>query len=184
MGRLLRKGVFFTLLFACVAPPASADPILMFLIGMGRQLIENRVDHPPRPTPEPLPDLSLVYPGTTVEPEHLRRLIDDSFVYLSESQRREIFDSLHAALIDPKNAPVSGSMIEYFATRALAVREAQQRLARLTAREKEQIAGEFRKEIAGITAEEAAQLADVLRQGLLPVPGDLNQMLLAALEER
>ena len=136
MGRFLRRGVFFTLLFACVARPASADPVLMFLLSMARQLIEDRVDNPPRAPFTPLPDAALAYPGTTVEPDQLRRLIDDSFLYLGESQRREIFESLHAALSDPKNAAMRGSMIDYFVNRALTVREAQRRLALLSQREK------------------------------------------------
>ena len=184
MGRVLRRGVFFTLFFACVAPPASADPVLMFLISMARQLIENRVDNPPKAPFTPLPDPSLVYPGTTVEPDHLRRLIDDSFAYLGESQRREIFESLHAALADPKNAAVRAPMIEYFATRALTVREAQRRLSQLSTREKERLAGEFGREIASLSAAEQAQLGELLRKGLLPVPSDLNQLLLTAFESR
>lgn len=183
MGRLLRKGVFFTLLLACAAP-ARADPILMFLISMAREMIERHAERPPAGPVVEMPDLARVYPGTTVEPEHLRRLIDDSFLYLAGNQRREIFDSLHAALMDPKNAAVRGEMIEYFARMALSVRAAQLQLAQLSMREKERLAGEFRREIAALSAEEQAKLGELLRQGLLPVPSDLNQLLLATFEAR
>ena len=101
-----------------------------------------------------------------------------------ESQRREIFESLHAALADPKNAAVRAPMIEYFATRALTVREAQRRLSQLSTREKERLAGEFGREIASLSAAEQAQLGELLRKGLLPVPSDLNQLLLTAFESR
>jgi hypothetical protein len=186
MGRLLRKGLLFTLLFAGVVAPAAADPILMFLLGMARQMVEahaaRRADS--APAPEFIPDMSRVYPGTSVEPETLKRLIDDSFLYLSDAQRREIFDSLNTALQDPKNAAVRGAMIEYFADRALTVRAAQIRLSQMSWREKEQMAGEFKREIADLSAEDQAELGKLLRSGLLPVPSDLNQLLLAAFDAR
>ena len=185
MGRLLRKGVLFTLLFAGLVAPASADPVLMFLIGVARQIVESHAMRPPGAVdPVPMPDMANVYPGTTVEPDHIRRLIDDSFTYLSPSQRREIFDALHAALIDPKNAAVRGAMIEYFATQALTVRAAQTKLAQMSYRDKERMAAEFRKDLPTLSPDDREILGKLLRGGLLPVPTDLNQLLLAAFEER
>ncbi len=186
MGRLLRRGVLFTLLFAGCAAPASADPILMFLIGVARDMLVKHATAPrSERAPEPaMPERSRVYPGTSVEPEHLRRLIDDSFLYLSDAQRREVFDSLHAALIDPKNAAVRGAMIEYFAEKALTVRAAQLKLAQLSYKEKQRMAEEFKSELTALSAEDQTQLGTLLRSGLLPVPGDLNQLLLAAFEAR
>jgi hypothetical protein len=182
----LRKAVLFTLLFAGVVTPAAADPILMFLLSMARDMIEAQAARE-RNTPAPVefaPDMTLVYPGTLVEPEHLRRLIDDSFLYLGQAQRKEIFDSMHAALLEPKNAAVRGAMINYFAERALAVRAAHARLSQLSWPEKQKLAAEFRKEISALPAEDRTQLGDLLRSHLLPVPGDLNQLLLATFEAR
>lgn len=185
MGRIVRRGILFTLLFAGVVAPAAADPILMFLLSMARQMVESQMARArAAPAPELVPEMSRVYPGTSVEPEHLRRLIDDSFLYLSDGQRREIFDSLHAALSDPKNAAVRGAMIEYFATKALTVRAAQIRLSQMSWREKELLAGEFKGEIASLSAEDQTELGELLRSGLLPVPNDLNQLLLAAFDAR
>lgn len=185
MGRFLRKGVLFTLLFAGVVTPAAADPIVMFLIGIARDLIEAQITRSRNaPAAQFVPDLSRVYPGTGVEPDHVRRLIDDSFLYLSEAQRKEIFESLNAALMDPKNAAVRGTMIEYFAEKALTVRAAQLKLAQLSSRDKERLAAEFRKEITALSDEDQTQLGELLRSGLLPVPTDLNQMLLAAFDAR
>jgi hypothetical protein len=175
--------VLFTLLFAGVATPAAADPILMFLLGIAREMVESHATKSRgTPAPEFVPDLSRVYPGTSVEPDHLKRLIDDSFLYLSDSQRKEIFDSLHAALSDPKNAAVRGTMIEYFAQKALTVRAAQIKLSQLSWREKELLANDFKKEIASLSTEDQTQLGELLRSGLLPVPTDLNQLLLAAFD--
>ena len=126
--------------------------------------------------------MTRVYPGTLVEPDHLQRLINDSFHYLSDVQRKEIFDSLNEALADPKNAAMRGSMIDYFADKALTVRAAQLRLAELSWREKERLAADFGKELATLSADDKAQLGLLLRGGLLPVPTDLNQLLLAAFD--
>jgi len=122
MGRLLRKGVLFTLLFAGVSTPAAADPIVMFLLGIARDMIVEHATRPRLPAPEYVPDMERVYKGTIVEPDHMRRLIDDSFPYLGDAQRKEIFDSLNGALADPKNTAVRGEMIQYFVDKALTVR--------------------------------------------------------------
>ena len=184
MGRLLRKGVLFTVLTVGLVAPAAADPILMFLIGIAREMVINHGMTPAaNRVPElPMPDMSRVYPGTSVEPDVMRRLIDDSFLYLNEGQRREIFDSLNAALLNPKNAAVRGAMIEYFADKALTIRAAQMKLAQMSWRNKQRMAEEFKAELAALPAEDQEQLGKLLRSGLLPVPGDLNQLLLAAFD--
>jgi len=185
MGQLLRKGVLFTLLFAGVVTPAAADPIIMFLLGVARDMI---LEHGEKrlpgavPAPEYVPDMERVYKGTIIEPDQLRRVIDDSFPYLGGAQRKEIFDSLNAALADPKNAAVRGEMIQYFLDKALTVRAARIKLAELPWREKQRLAGEFKKEIATLSPEDKAQLSALLRNGMLPVPSDLNQLLLAAFD--
>jgi len=157
----------------------------MLLLGIARDMVVSQIARSrAAPAPEFVPDMERVYPGTSVEPDHLRRLIDDSFLYLSDAQRKEIFDSLHEALSNPKNAAVRGPMIEYFATKALTVRAAQIQLSQMSWREKERLAGEFKKEIASLSAEDQTELGELLRSGLLPVPTDLNQLLLAAFDAR
>ena len=49
---------------------------------------------------------------------------------------------------------------------------------------KQRLAGEFKAEIAALSPEEQAELGQLLRSGLLPVPNDLNQLLLAAFDAR
>lgn len=160
----------------------AADPVLMFLLGFARNLLESHAMRPRAPeAPPPVPD---TYPGTTVEPALLQRLIDDCFLYLSERQRREIFASLHESLMNPKNAAMRAPMIEYFATRALSVRAMQLRLAQLTDRDKRVLVNEFSKETQGLADDERTQLAGLLRDGLLPVPSDLGAMLLASLDDK
>jgi hypothetical protein len=186
MGRLLRKGVLFTLLFAGLVAPVAADPILMLLMSIARNMVYN---HAMKPDSEKrleveIAEPSKFYPGTMVEPDQIRRLIDDSFLYLTDRQRQEIFDSLNAELLSPKNAAVRGAMIEYFMDRALVLRAAQLQLARMPPSEKERMAREFKAELAALPPEERAQIGELLRKRMLPVPGDLNQLLLAAFEAR
>lgn len=186
MSRVLRGTVLFVLLGAIALPARAADPILMFLLGFARNVMERQIQqamNAPAPA-EPMPDLGKTYPGTTVEPKIVRRLIDDSFLYLSEDQRKEIFDSFNKALLNPRNAAIRGQMIEHFARKALAVRAAQVRLSQLSLREKQMLAAEFRAEIAGVPEQDIAQLRSVIEKGLLPVPMDLNQLFLAAIESR
>jgi len=184
MDGFLRKAALLVLLWALAAPAAAMDPVLMFVLSMAREMIEQSAARQPAAPTQPPAEQPKVYPGTMVEPAHLRALINDCFPYLSEDRRQEIFDALHARLLDPKNAPVRASMINYFAERAFAVRTAQQRLEKLSWGEKEQLAAEFKKEVAVLPAGEQARVADLLRQGLLPVPSDFGRLLLGAVEAR
>ena len=177
MTRALGRTLFFTLLLTC-ALPARADPILMLLLGMARDM----ATQPKTAAVAPVEALPELYPGTTVPPALLKRLIDDCFLYLSAAQRTEIFDGLNAELLKPANFAVRAAMIEYFAHRALHVRATQLRLGQLSYREKQFLAEQFRQEIKALPEEETRELRGILERGLLPVPADLNQLLLATLD--
>ena len=181
MGRFLRGGVLFTLLAGCSVSAWAIDPLLMFLLNAASEAAMRTLERNAALAPPPPPEPSRNYPGTNVEPAHLKQLIDDCFLYLQEGQKREIFAKLNAALLEPKNAAVRAPMIEHFTERALQVRAAQLHLARLSDGEKRRLANEFRKEVATLPLDELDRLAGLLRQGLLPVPPDFNQLLLAAL---
>jgi hypothetical protein len=164
------------------------DPILMFIFSMAREMIERQAGEPAaRPLPylgSNLPEMPKVYPGTMVEPQHLRSLIDDCFAYLSEDRRREVFESLHATLVEPKNAPFRAALIDHFAEKAFAVKAAQQRLEKMSRAQKEMLAGEFKKSVDEMAPEDQARVARLLREGLLPVPSDFNQMLLGTVDAK
>jgi hypothetical protein len=166
--------VLFAVLLAC-AFPARADPLVMFLLGIARDMalkaIEERMN---RPAPEPE-----VYGGTTVQPAHLRQLIHDSFLHLSTDQREEIFQALNAELVKPENFTLRAQIIEYFSHQALQVRIAHMQLAQLNSAQMQRLAFEFRKGIRGMPEEDMKQLRGTLQRGLLPVPPDLNRLLLA-----
>ena len=177
MAKVLRRSLFFAFLWA-FAWPAHADPLLMFLIGVAKEM----ASIPASTNPEPVLEAPSTYPGTTVEPLALKQLIDDSFVYLSSAQRAEIFEALNAELLKPGNAAMRGPMIEQFVQGALEVRAAQQRLAELSYSQKELLATEFRQGVKTLPEEDTLQLRQALQKGLLPVPSDLGQLLLAAFD--
>lgn len=183
MSPALRRVAF--LFFAAVWPAvANADPLIFFLMSAAKEIASSAIakaGSAPALTPIPAPEAT--YPGTAVEPETLRRIIDDSFAYLSSSRRAEIFDSLNTMLLDPKLGAERAPLIEYFLHKALAVRAAQIELGKLTYAQKEGLARRFRHETAGLPDEDRRQLQKLLEEHLLPVPADLNQMLLAQFRE-
>lgn len=176
MYRLLRATALFIALAAYAAPAAAIEPLVMFLLNAASQMLEQTASRPAPPAPTPP-----TYPGTTVRPQQLQAVIDASFDYLSPQQRREIFASFNRELLRPQNAAVRGAMIEYFIDRAAQVRAARLRLAHLSTPEKEALAASFGKRIAALPAPQLAELQRLVEGHLLPVPGDLNAMLLAQL---
>ncbi len=167
---------------------ASADPLIFFLMSAAREIAvsavakaaENASAAAQVPAQVPVPVTT--YAGTAVEPDTLRRVVDDSFTYLSQSKRDEIFASLNEMLLDPKLGPTRATLIEYFLHKALAVRAAQVELGKLSYAEKERLAVQFRLETQSLPEEERKQLLVLLEEHLLPVPADLNQLLLAQLQ--
>lgn len=173
--------LFFALLWAA---PASADPLLFFLMSAAREIASAAAARPAQEASLlPAPELNTTYPGTAVEPDKLRQIIDDSFGYLSSAQRREVFESLNELLLDPKLGPTRATLIEYFLHKALAVRAAQMELAKLSDADKRRLAAQFKEETAALSEPERQQLLGLLEHRLLPVPADLNQLLLAGLQE-
>jgi len=186
MNRVLRNAVLSACLLAgalCATPARAFEPILMFLFGMAREVMYDAFVNSQKPSElhsEPLP---AVYPGTMVEPRKLRELIDDSFYYLSERRREALFQAFNDELIKPKNATVRASMIQYFAEHALAVRSVIDRLSLLSEPEMRALSGEFADQARKLSEKEREQLRKVLDEGLLPVPPDLNHMLVVAIAE-
>src|SRR5947208_10804946 len=111
MAKVLGRSLYFAVLLAA-ACPVRDDPLLMFLVGAAREILSAAPSAPAEPPPPPP---STVYPGTTVEPAILKRLIDDSFLYLAPAQRDEIFQALNTELLKPGNFSVRAPMIEHFA---------------------------------------------------------------------
>lgn len=173
--------LFLSLSF--VALPAHADPVLMFILGFARNLLESSMNQAPQLARLGPADLPRTYPGTLVQPAHLQRLIDDCFLHLSQKQRNELFDTLNAELLKPVNAAVRGEMIQYFAQAALQVRALQMRLSQLSSLEKAALADEFGRSVAGMSAQERAELQLIVDRRLMPIPSDLGEMLAARIAQ-
>jgi hypothetical protein len=183
MRPALRRLAFLSFIAAWPCA-ASADPLVFFLMSAAKEIAFSAVKNAAATAQAATPAApAATYPGTAVEPETLRRVIDDSFSYLSSTQRGEIFESLNTMLLDPKLGPTRATMIEYFLHKALAVRSAQIELGKLSYAEKERLAVQFKLETAELPEEDRRQLMALLEQNLLPVPADLNQLLLAQLQD-
>lgn len=185
MRRVLRNALLACIVLGtlCAVPARAFDPVTMLLFGIAREIMYEAFQNsikPREPSQEPLPE---VYPGTMVEPRKLHEMIDQSFFYLSDRRREEIFQAFHEELIKPKNALVRASMIQYFTERAYAVRSAIDRLSKLTEPEMRELTAQFAAQVRGMSADERAQLRKVLDENLLPVPADLNRMLSVAVAE-
>ena len=179
----LRRIAFLFFAFGWTAA-ANADPLIFFLMSAAREIAVSAIAKGAEAAAAAAqaPVLATTYPGTAVEPDTLRRVIDDSFAYLSQSKRDEIFASLNEMLLDPKLGPTRATLIVYFLHKALAVRAAQVELGKLSYAEKERLAVQFRLETQSLPEEERKQLLVLLEEHLLPVPADLNQLLLAQLQ--
>ena len=164
-------------------PARAFDPLLSFLYYLAREIMYESYVNSENPQNRPIEPLPAVYPGTMVEPSKLRALIDDSFIYLSERRRGQIFQAFHDELVKPKNAAVRASMIEYFAEHALAVRTVMERLSKLNENEMRELSVRFAAEARGLPEEDREKLRTVLEEGLLPVPPDLNKRLVLAISD-
>src|SRR4051812_41750824 len=175
MAKVLRGSIFFAVLLAC-STSVRADPLLMFLFSVAKEVVGSAASRYANSVRKQVEVPSTMYPGTTVEPAVLHRLIQDSFLYLSEDRRDEIFEALNAELLKPANAAIRAPLIEHFAERALQVRAAQLRLAQLSTDQKKVLAQEFRQEVKDLPEEDLGPLRKAVESGLLPVPADLNQL--------
>ena len=118
-------------------------------------------------------------PAYALDDDKIRALIDEGFVYLTASQRDEVYASVKRALADPKNANLRPMIVQQLALKASAVRQAHERLAKLSYAEKKKIAEEARAEYDRLGPDERHQMVQVLRSGIAPIPRDLNEMILA-----
>lgn len=181
----LRRGIFITVLLAAsVAPAHAIEPVTLFLLKMLRDhvasaMIESTIDRfSAAPTQPPLQSESLlgVY---GVNEQQLRGLIDTGFAHLTLAQRDEVYDSLQRMLADPQYAAARPLIIQELAQKAAAVRGAHERLNALSAAEKRAIVADARAEYERLPPPERAQLLQVLQSRVVPIPRDLNDLILA-----
>ena len=167
------------------APAPAADPLLMFMLGFAKNLIESAIEanaaKPAAPAaivvaPAPLPKAP-----SQMDAADLRALVDESFGYLSAAQRDELLAGLDKALSDPANAPYRNAILAQFVSVARQVSLAQQQLDRLSPEDKQALAQRFARNYRTLTPEYQQALSQQLRARALPLPADLNDMMLSAL---
>ncbi len=122
--------------------------------------------------------LSMPEPQGSAE-DGLRALIDESFLYLSAEQRAAVFAAMQNVLNDPQYAQLSPQILAEFTLKARALRESYRQLDRLSYSQKKALVMQAREEFQRLTAEQRQHLLEVLQSGMLPVPRDLNEIMLA-----
>ncbi|MPZ46378.1 MAG: hypothetical protein GEV05_23925 [Betaproteobacteria bacterium] len=166
------------------APAAAADPLLMFMLGFAKNLIESAIE---ANAAKPAPAAIVVAPAPLPKaPAHmdaadLRALVDESFGYLSSAQRAELLAGLDKALSDPANAPYRDAILAQFVGVARQVSFAHQQLERLSPEDKQALAQRFARNYRTLAPEYQQALSQQLRARALPLPADLNDMMLSAL---
>jgi hypothetical protein len=182
--------VRLALLVALVAgagPAHALDPVLMFVLGFAKNLIESAIERdaasrPPQvtivPTPAPAPPAKT---PAQMDENDLRALVDESFGYLSGAQRAELLAGLDKALADPANAPYRNNIIAQFVGVARQVSFTHRALDRLSAEDKRSLAERFAANYRSLAPEQQRTLTQHLRARALPLPADLNDMMLSAL---
>ena len=159
----------------------AAEPLTLLLLHIIRQqlesAVENAIEQARRERERPL----VVVPPDPydVDDAKLRALIDEGFVHLSRAQRDEVFASVKRILSDPRNKSTRTVIVHELALKASAVRQAHERLAALSQPEKKALAAQARGEYEKLPVDERQQMIEVLRTGVVPLPRDLNDMILA-----
>ncbi|MDH5535330.1 MAG: hypothetical protein OEZ08_07160 [Betaproteobacteria bacterium] len=168
------------MLFA-VAPGLAnaAEPLTMFLLDLLRQQVVSSVQSSIDEAQRQRQKAAASRPPFDLEDQKLRALIDEGFVHLSSAQRNEIFTELKRGLADPKNAHLQPMIMQEVALKASAVRQAHERLAALSLDQKHAVAVQAREEYRKLAPAERAQMLDVVRAGIVPIPRDLNDIILA-----
>jgi hypothetical protein len=179
---VLRRIVIGGLLAISSSAAFAADPLTLILLRILRDQIitaaaeaaYERLQEPERPAGP------IVFPAHPydLDDARLRTLIEEGFVHLSSAQRDEVFASVKRILADPRNAPMRFHIIEELALKASAVRQAHEQLNTLSDVRKRALATEAREEYRKLAPEERQQMLAVLQSGVMPIPRDLNDMIL------
>lgn len=175
-------------LLLCSASAAYADPVLILLLRMIRdQVITSSLEagvtslrQAPSPR-SPAYGFALASPPVPrgSEESRVRALIDDSFLHLSGAQRDAVFAGMKKVLNDPQHAQIRTQLVAEFTLKARAVREGYRNLDRLSDTEKRTLALQAKEEFRRLPAEQRHQLLEALQAGVLPMPHDLNEIMLA-----
>ena len=175
------------LLFSC-ASAAYADPILLMLLRMARDKaisssLEAGVNSLQQGSTIPSPVYGFALPTPPLpkgsEEQHVRVLLDDYFLHLTAGQRDAVMADMHKILNDPRHASDKAQILAEFSLTAREVRDSYLQLDRLSSSEKRMLVGQAKEGFLRLPASERRELLDVLHAGMLPVPRDLSDSMLA-----
>ncbi len=177
------------LLLLSSASAACADPVLLLLLRMMRdQAISASLEAgvgAMRQEAQPQPIHVYALPTPAVQEggaeQRVRVLIDENFLHLARAQRDTVFDGMQKVLNDPQHAPIRARIVAEFSVKARAVGEGYRMLERLPAEEKRALARQAKAGFRLLPDDQRRQLLDMLQAGLLPVPRDFNDSMLAEL---
>lgn len=183
----LAVGALTLVLALATLPARAADPILMFVLGFAKNLIESNLEanaKKPAPLPlnplPPVPAIAFKAPAA-MNSDDIRALVEDSFAYLSRAQRAELLAGLERALADPVLAPQRDAILAEFVTVARQVGFTHRQLDRLSGTQKRALAEQFAADYRSLGPDQQQALIQQLRLRALPLPTDLNEMMLTAL---
>lgn len=180
---MMFRGVAVLLLLIWSSASFAVDPLTLILLRMMRDQIisssaQAAIDGAQRDNARSR--VAVLPPSPyMLDDRKLRALIDEGFVYLTPAQRDEVYASVQRALDDPKNAALRPMLVQELAQKASAARQAHERLSNLSDDEKRTIVGQMRNEYAELSPEERLRMLQVLQSGIVPIPRDLNNMILA-----
>jgi len=177
-----------SIMIALTPLPAHADPVLMFFLGFAKNLIESSIEaNAKKQKPAPVPNAPVALPrglpakpAASLTPDDLRALVEDSFAYLDRQQRAELLTGLEKALADPANAAQRELMLEQFVGVARQVGFTHRQLQALSDAQKSALARQFAANYRNLAPEQQRALEQQLRLRALPLPSDLNEMMLTA----
>jgi hypothetical protein len=177
----MRRALVCLLLAVWPAVVHAAEPLTLILIHIIRQQIANAVESAIEQAQRERERPVAVIPRGThdIDDQRLRALIDEGFIHLSRSQRDEVFASAKRILASTDNSAARAALVQELAMKASAVRQAHEQLSALSSAEKRALAIEARGEYEKLPADERQQMVQVLEAGIVPLPRDLSEMILA-----
>ncbi|MBI2311817.1 MAG: hypothetical protein HYU77_04850 [Betaproteobacteria bacterium] len=178
MRRRFRQIFGFFLLAGWLTEAAAIDPV----VGLIWSLVQDRLLNAAAQAASAPPAAQIIAPDARalgiVDPRELKALVNDNFAYLTSSQRDEIYQGLEKIMTDPKHVAIRGVVLERFTETAKAVGEAHRRLSNLTHSEKRRVAAEIRLAYERSSAPMREELLQMVQSHQLPLPSDLNRMVL------
>ena len=163
------------------SPAYAFDPLTMFLLGFARNLVESAIEaNQSKPQQRVIMAPPLQKAPSSYDESDLRTLVNESFAHLTGAQRDELLASLDKALSDPANAAQRQVILAQFVNVARQIQFTHVQLNRLSSDEKRILAERFASNFRSLSPDQQQSLQEQLAQRALPLPADLNDMMLAA----